>query len=307
MPCRAALILAAITLACVPCSCIAQSTPAQTIPAQGKPPAAQAPANVVPSPSLAGIAHIALRVHSLAGSVAFYQRLGFVKAFELSRNGQAYEAFIKINDRQFIELYPTDAKNPQPGFLHVCFVGDNLYAVHDFYVLQGLSPKPVRTAGAGNLLFTMPGPETPQGPQNMEYTQYMPGSLHSKDFGKNLSGTPDSTLDPNLDATHKPNELVSVTLQVADLAAAKAFYVQKLGFQNDGMKRSNAVLLIPGGSGQEIDLAKLEPEDQRATFRLAVSRPGATEPAPAELQVHTDLLFDPDGNSILITNYTRTR
>ena len=172
-----------------------------------------------PSPNLAGLAHVALRVHDLAASVAFYQKLGFVKAFELSRDGKVYEAFIKINDRQFIELYPTDEKNSSPGFLHICFEGADLQAAHDFYVAQGLTPKDVRTAGAGNLLFTMPGPATPSGPQNLEYTQYMPGSLHSRDFGKNLG--------PGRIAT----SLAMVAFSVDDLTAARAFYKDKLAFK----------------------------------------------------------------------------
>lgn len=87
-------------------------------------------AQTASSPNLAGIAHVALRVHDLSASVAFYEKLGFVKAFELSRDGNVYEAFIKINDRQFIELYPVDAKNTQVGFLHLCFEGNDLQAVH---------------------------------------------------------------------------------------------------------------------------------------------------------------------------------
>jgi catechol 2,3-dioxygenase-like lactoylglutathione lyase family enzyme len=136
-----------------------------------------------PSPNLAGLAHVAIRVHDLDASVAFYQKLGFVRAFALSRDGVVYEAFIKINDQQFLELYPADTKNTQVGFLHVCFYGHDLQSVHDDYIAHGLAPRDVRTAGAGNLLFTMPGPATPTGPQNMEYTQYMPASMHSKASG----------------------------------------------------------------------------------------------------------------------------
>jgi catechol 2,3-dioxygenase-like lactoylglutathione lyase family enzyme len=168
-------------------------------------PAQQAPS--APSPKLAGIAHVAMRVHDLDASVAFYEKLGFVRAFALAREGKVYEAFIKINDRQFLELYPVDEKNAQNGFLHVCFYGNDLQAVHDFYVAQGLTPNEVRTAGAGNLLFTMPGPATPSGPQNMEYTQYMPASMHSKAVGQFLGA--------NRIATH----LIEVAIAFDDPAA----------------------------------------------------------------------------------------
>ena len=109
-----------------------------------------APAAIAPSPDLAGIAHIALRVKSLDASVAFYERLGFVEAFSLSRDGQVYEAFMKVNDRQFIELYPATSDHAQVGFLHLCYEGANLSSAHEFYMAHGLRPTPVKTAGAGN-------------------------------------------------------------------------------------------------------------------------------------------------------------
>src|SRR5215472_11854984 len=105
------------------------------------------------TPPLAGVAHVAIRVKDLAASRAFYEKLGFQQAFDLERNGVPYESFIKINDHQFIELYPVDEKNPDPAFLHVCFEGVDLNAIHDDYLSHGLTPTQVRKAGAGNLLF----------------------------------------------------------------------------------------------------------------------------------------------------------
>jgi catechol 2,3-dioxygenase-like lactoylglutathione lyase family enzyme len=195
--------------------------------------------SVTPSPDLAGLAHVAVRVKDLDASVAFYQKLGFVEAFALSRDGKVYEAFLKINDRQFIELYPATPDHAQIGFLHVCFEGRNLQAAHDFYVAAGLKPTAVKTAGAGNLLFTMPGPATPTGPQNMEYTQYMPGSMHSKDIGQHLG--------PERIA----REMVGVTIVVDDPVAARAFYVNQAGF----LPASSDQVDLPGASREFIRLA----------------------------------------------------
>jgi catechol 2,3-dioxygenase-like lactoylglutathione lyase family enzyme len=206
---------------------------------------------VVPSPNLAGIAHVAVRVSNLDASVAFYEKLGFVKAFALSRDGAVYEAFIKINDRQFIELYPVTAKDTQIGFLHLCFEGKDLQAVHDFYVSEGLTPKDVRTAGAGNLLFTMPGPATPTGPQNLEYTQYMPGSLHSKDFGQHLG------------ADRLSEKMVAVTVASDDLVAARTFYADKLRFAGEQ---------IPGGSGERVEVTPVEPLGYKARMTFAADK-----------------------------------
>ena len=150
-------------------------------------------------PRLAGIAHVALRVHDLAASRTFYQALGYEEAFDLRREGIPYESFLKINDRQFLELYPITAQDPEPAFLHLCFESDDIAGLHDDYTSVGLTPSEVRKAEAGNLLFTMAGPAQPLGPsgadipQTIEYTQYEPDSLHSNDEGKHLG--PDRVAD----------------------------------------------------------------------------------------------------------------
>ena len=240
-------------------------------------------AQVAPSPNLAGIAHIALRVKDLDASIAFYEKLGFVKAFDLSRDGKVYEAFIKINDRQFIELYPVDAKNTQVGFLHVCFEASDIQSVHDYYVAQGLKPIDVRKAGAGNLLFTMPGPMTPQGAQNMEYTQYMPGSLHSNDFGKHLG------------EARVALRITDVRLAVNDLAAALRFYVDKAGFKPEtGSNR----LAIPGAI-EPSEIGFVNAERQKFTALIVF----AAEPSvtAAKLQ-QRNIPFVPAGKRLDVTD-----
>src|SRR5260370_21865704 len=137
------------------------------------------------TPPLAGIAHVAIRVHDLAAARDFYAKLGFQEAFNLSKDGEVYESFIKVNDHQFIELYPITPKDPNPGFLHLCFEGADLQAIHDDYASRGLPPTPPHKPTARNLLFTMVGPEQ----QNIEYTQYMPASLHSNDQRNHLRKT----------------------------------------------------------------------------------------------------------------------
>jgi catechol 2,3-dioxygenase-like lactoylglutathione lyase family enzyme len=192
------------------------------------------------TPPLNGIAHVAIRVHDLTASVAFYEKLGFEQAFDLRKNDVPYESFIKINDTQFIELYPVTEHDPATGFLHLCFEGADLQAINDDYANHGLAPKPVRKAGAGNLLFTMVGPIQPSGPQNIEYTQYMPGSLHSDDQGKHLG--PDRVAD----------KLIAVSLAMQDPTAARDFYINELHFKpiaNDPMD-----LHMPGESGQEVEI-----------------------------------------------------
>ena len=130
-----------------------------------------------------GIAHTAIRTANIAASQAFYEKLGFEKAFSAEKNGLTTQAFYKVNDRQFLEIYPQNDPVKEPvGFMHVCFDGKDLQSLYTHYQNLGLTPTPLKTAGMGNLLFTLRGPED----QNIEYTQYMPTSKHTLDRGQHL-------------------------------------------------------------------------------------------------------------------------
>jgi catechol 2,3-dioxygenase-like lactoylglutathione lyase family enzyme len=249
------------------------------------------------TPPLAGIAHVAIRVHDLAASIAFYNALGFEQAFDLRRNDIPYESFIKINDQQFIELYPTDEKNPQPGFLHLCFQGDDLQAIHDDYVSHGLKPIDVRKAGAGNLLFTMPGPLQPIGPggkpipQNIEYTQYMPGSLHSNNIGQKLG------------ADRIADKLLGVSLAMTDPEAAREFYLNDLSFKQ--LPGEPMTMHLPGTSGEEVQIVSAA-LGTHARITLQTSNLGRAARHLTHEHIKLDkaaevLAFtDPDGNQILV-------
>ena len=243
------------------------------------------------TPPFNGIAHVAIRVHDLAASVAFYQKLGFEQAFDLRKDNVPYESFIKINDNQFIELYPVTPKDPTPGFLHLCFEGVDLNAIYDDYAGHGLTPTAVRKAGAGNLLFTMAGPLQPSGPQNIEYTQYMPGSLHSNDQGKHLG--------PDRVAV----KLIAVALAMKDTAAARDFYINQLHFKpiaNDQMD-----LHMPGESGQEVEIVPATFGTQ-ARLTLQSDSLGKSarhlhkEGVAAVKNGATLTITDPDGNILIL-------
>jgi catechol 2,3-dioxygenase-like lactoylglutathione lyase family enzyme len=263
---------------------------------------AQQPA-VTPSADLAGIAHVAIRVHDLDASVAYYEKLGFIRAFALSRDGKVYEAFIKIDDQQYLELYPVDDKNTQIGFLHVCFYGKDLPAVHHYYVSHGLTPNNVRTAGAGNLLFTMPGPATLTGPQNMEYTQYMPASMHSKAIGQFLG--------PDRISTH----LIGVEIGFTNPVEAAAFYKDKAGFIPQAPTRMpsrgpQTTFALPGNPSEFIKLVSSAELGFRSRIVLAADTQSAAaklkqqgvefKQGGGELDRHDLLLTDPDGNQIIL-------
>jgi catechol 2,3-dioxygenase-like lactoylglutathione lyase family enzyme len=250
------------------------------------------------TPPLAGIAHIAIRVRSLDAARDFYQKLGYEEAFLLKdKQGKPRESFIKINDHQFIELYPANPEVPKEssiGFLHVCFEGDNdLQTVHDDYVDHGLTPTAVRKAGAGNLLFTLAGPIDANGAaQNLEYTQYEPGSMHYNDQGKHMGE------DRIADA------IFSVSIAVRDLAAARDFYLNQLSFKS--IAGDPLFLHMPGNSGQEIELVKADVLGPRARFVLRSSNLSKARRLLHKQHISmlksddTLTLADPDGNVIMV-------
>ena len=244
------------------------------------------------APPFNGVAHVAIRVHDLAASVAFYEKLGFEQAFDLRKDNVPYESFIKINDNQFIELYPVTPKDPTPGFLHLCFEGVDLNAIYDDYAGHGLTPTAVRKAGAGNLLFTMAGPLQPSGPQNIEYTQYMPGSLHSNDQGKHLG--------PDRVAT----KLIAVALAMKDTAAARDFYINQLHFKP--IARDPMDLHMPGDSGQEVEIVPTAAlgTQARLTFQSdnlsKAARHLHKEGVAAAKNGATLTITDPDNNILIL-------
>ena len=243
------------------------------------------------TPPFNGIAHVALRVHDLAASVVFYEKLGFEQAFDLRKDNIPYESFIKINDTQFIELHAAAPNDTTVGFLSLCFEGADIQAIHTDYLNHGLTPTDIRKTDAGNLRFIMGGPTQPSGPQLIEYTQYLPGSLHTEDEGKHLG--PDRIAE----------KLVGVSLPMADPTSARDFYINQLNFKpiaNDQMS-----MHMPGESGQEIEILPAT-AGTHARITLESSNLGK-----AARHLHKEGIFavkngatltviDPDGNVLLL-------
>jgi catechol 2,3-dioxygenase-like lactoylglutathione lyase family enzyme len=248
--------------------------------------AAQATAQ---GPELAGIAHAAIRVSDLAKSRDFYEKLGFEEAFAMDQGGTPTQSFIKINDQQFLELYPQRDPTQAIGFMHVCFESGDLEGLNRYYVTEGLKPNAVRRAGAGNLLFTMTGPEE----QNIEYTQYMPGSKHTNDRGKHLG------------AHRIAEKIVAVGIEMQDPAAARTFYTEKLAFGTSVEVEPGQIWLkIPGQSGQKVEIVQ---HGAGSAFQLffGVDNLRSTAAQLKALQIPVEKyksmlsILDPDGNRIV--------
>jgi catechol 2,3-dioxygenase-like lactoylglutathione lyase family enzyme len=227
---------------------------------------------------ITGIAHVAYRVTDLDKEVAFFQKLGYQQAFTVtSPAGKVTESFIKVNDRQFIELYP-QADTTQPlGWMHVCYESDDLPALVATLTAHALNPEPSRKAGAGNLISSLKDPEG----RVTEFTQYMPGSRHTLDKGLHLG-------------EHRiSDEMLGFSLPVPDIEAERKFYTTGMGFAARDTKTGLRVT----STGVRIQLrpaaAGIVPE---TTFHLA-----DTAKATKHLQA-LGLTPRQDGNRVLVTD-----
>ena len=234
---------------------------------------------------ITGIAHIAYRATDLDKEVAFFQKLGFEQAFaNISPEGKVTESFIKVNDHQFIEVYPPGAASEQMGWMHVCYESGDLNALFATLTAHGLSPSPVRKAGAGNLLTVIKDPDG----RVTEFTQYLPGSRHTLDQGKHLG-------------EHRVSDLMTgFELPVPDVETARKFYVTGMGFEaRDG--RNGLRITAPGVPDMRIQIRASAADSKPATiFHVADVAAATKQLQAAGLNVTQErnrvTITDPDGN-----------
>jgi len=236
---------------------------------------------------LDGIAHVAFRVNDLEKSRQFYEMLGFQQSFQFDEGGKVTQAFMKISDRQFIELYPRTEDSQSLGLMHVCYEATDIESVRNAYLKNGLTPTETKKARAGNLLFVLHDPDG----QLVEYTQYLPGSLHSEDRGKHLGTGRIST------------HLQAAATIVKDPAAEQAFYIDKLGFRSAGSNAREQIVRVPGSRSDEVNFVARDSSRSQITFEVAnVKRAReALHRRGLEYRMSKEALVadDPDGNSIV--------
>jgi catechol 2,3-dioxygenase-like lactoylglutathione lyase family enzyme len=245
---------------------------------------AQPPA---PGSGITGIANIALRASDVDKEVAFLGKLGFEKAFTTTQGPNALEVFVKINDRQFIEVYSrTDPKQPL-GWMHVCFEAGDANALEKFYTSAGLSPTPVRKADTGNLIFTVKDPSG----NIIAFTQYVPDSRYTLDSGQHLG------------AGRISNAITGFVLPVRELGVMTDFY-SGLGFETE--QSGNAVhLATPGAPYMRVELSRAAAASQpQILFPVPDARKAADQLKKlgmnATLQGKIVFVRDEDQNSFVL-------
>jgi lactoylglutathione lyase len=257
-------------------------------------------------PRITGVAHVAYYVHDIEKARAFYKDfLGYEEPFDLKNSdGSLALTFIKINDRQYIELFP----EKQPGtdrLNHIAIETDDAEGMRRYLASKGIKvPAAVPKGRIGNLNFTIKDPDG----HGVEIVQYTRDGWSRRERGKFLGA---KRISPRM---------LHTGIIVGSVKASLAFYRDILGFEEfwRGSRDQKVLnwmnLRVPDGTdyiefmlydelpaetkrGSQHHICLEVPEMNKAAAELK-KRPGYDKP----LEIRTGInrrrqlnLFDPDG------------
>ncbi len=130
-----------------------------------------------------GIAHVAIHASDFGKARVFYEDfLGFAEAFALKRaDGADWIAYIKVNDRQYVELSSDPRAANQLN--HFALYTDNAAGMRDYLVRRGIKVLgPVHKGNIGNDFFTVRDPDG----HLLEIVQYQRDSWTGQDQGAHM-------------------------------------------------------------------------------------------------------------------------
>lgn len=139
-------------------------------------------AHAAQRPPITGVSHIALYAHDVNKSRAFYKDfLGFAEPFSLTnKDGSLRVTWIKINDRQSIELFP-EKEAGSDRLNHVSLETSDAEAMRAYLASRGVKvPEKVGQGRIGNLNFNITDPDG----HTVEIVQYAPDSWTVREKGK---------------------------------------------------------------------------------------------------------------------------
>jgi lactoylglutathione lyase len=178
---------------------------------------AQSSVSAPQRPPIVGVAHIGLKTSDMDAAEAFYGHVLGYGHFSLDKpTGGLMLNYYKVNDHQYIEIYPTLKNETEDRMTHYAFETTNIQLLRDYLAAHGVKvPATLKPGLDKNVSMMIKDPEG----HDVEFVQYMPGSLHSSNFGKLL---PETRVSQRM--IH-----VGVTIQNRD--AADRFYRDILGFK----------------------------------------------------------------------------
>jgi lactoylglutathione lyase len=167
-------------------------------------------------PHIFGIAHVAFRISDLGKAGNFYEGLlGYREPFSIkSTDGSVAIKFIKVNDTQYVELFP-GSPVARGQLDHFALYTDDLTAMKE-YLLSRAVPivEDIHRGRTGNSFLTVKDPDG----HPIEIVQYSPTSLTAKAKGKFM---PENRVS---------GQITHVGIMVASVGSATRFYRDVLGF-----------------------------------------------------------------------------
>ena len=263
-------------------------------------------------PRITGLAHVALSVKDIGKSRAFYKDfLGYDEPFLLNKpDGSLALTFIKINDRQYVELFP-ETESGGDRLHHISIETDNAEGLRRYLKSKGIAvPERVPKGRSGNSNFNVKDPDG----HTVEIVQYEPDGWAAREYKKFLPATRIST------------RMLHLGILVGDVERAMRFYRDILGFREiwRGSRSPQALdwinMQVPDGTDyiEFMLYSSIPPPDRRgvqhhicletpdlaASVKDLESRPSRKQyERTIELRVGTNRkrqanLFDPDGTRV---------
>jgi len=196
----------------------------------------------VSRPAIVGVAHIGLKTDDMAAARKFYTGiLGFQEPFSLDKaNGTGLLlTYFKVNDHQYIEVFPELTEPRMDRLSHISFETTDAEQMRAYLAGKGIKvPDKLEPRQDGNRGFDVTDPDG----HDVEFVEYRPDSLHSRNFGKFL---PDTRIS---------QRIIHVGVVVKDREAADRFYRDVLGFKlqwHGGMKDQDTdwvAMRVPDGT-----------------------------------------------------------
>lgn len=172
-------------------------------------------ATVPQRPRIVGVSHIALFVQDVAKSRAFYKDfLGFAEPYSLTnKDGSLHLTWIKINDRQTIELFP-EKEAGSDRLNHIALETHDAEGMRRYLAAKGLTvPTNTPVGKIGNANYMVKDPDD----HSVEIVQYLSDSWTRRERGNFLPDTRIST------------RIMHVGILVGELQPALNFYCGVLG------------------------------------------------------------------------------
>jgi lactoylglutathione lyase len=170
-----------------------------------------------------------LRTDNLDAARKFYTGvLGFQEPFSLDKpaaaGGGLLLTYFKVNDHQYIELFPELSDPKLDRLSHIAFETTDAEQLRTYLASKGVKvPAKLDPMQDGNRGFEVTDPDG----HVVEFVEFRPGSLHSRNFGKFL---PEGRIS---------QRIIHVGVVVKDRAAVDRFYKDILAFReiwHGGMK-----------------------------------------------------------------------